>query len=403
MAGGKNNIVIVGGGFAGVRAALDLCALLGDLPKHRIVLIDRNTYHLYTPWMYEHAATATVSRKLLKFPYSAIFRNKPVEVIRGEVEKIDRHTKKISLKSKQIIPYDILIMACGSVTNDFGIPGVKRHGLLLKTIEDAERIRTTIRERFLRFLEGHKEGKVFQVLVGGGGVTGSEFTAQLHSYLKDIARTVAHDEGTFLIKIVESSPKLLGGMSDWESRQAQERIGSYRRIEILLQHRIARVNAASISIANGDSLTYDVFIWTGGIQANPLVTTADLVTTKKGRAEVNMSLQSVCDPSVFVIGDSASCINPETHEQSRETVESAYKQGVLAAANTWRLLTKRELLAFDHKLTGNLIPLKSNWAISTLFGIRLQGLLAYWLVRVVNLRYLLWILPTKDAINRWLS
>jgi NADH dehydrogenase len=353
--------------------------------------------------MYEHAATATVSRKLLKFPYSAIFRNKPVEVIRGEVEKIDRHTKKIGLKSKQIIPYDILIMACGSVTNDFGIPGVKRHGLLLKTIEDAERIRTTIRERFLRFLEGHKDGKVFQVLVGGGGVTGSEFTAQLHSYLKDIARTVAHDEGTFLIKIVESSPKLLGGMSDWESRQTQERIGSYRRIEILLQHRIARINAASISIANGDSLTYDVFIWTGGIQANPLVTTADLVTTKKGRAEVNMSLQSVCDPSVFVIGDSASCINPETHEQSRETVESAYKQGVLAAANTWRLLTKRELFTFDHKLTGNLIPLKGKWAISTLFGIRLQGLLAYWLVRVVNLRYLLWILPTKDAISRWLS
>lgn len=403
MSGGKHNIVIVGGGFAGVRAALDLCTRINDLPKHRIVLVDRNTYHLYTPWMYEHAATATISRKQLKLPYGTIFRNKPVEVIRGEVEKIDRHTKKIGLKSKQIIPYDILIMACGSVPNDFDIPGVKRHGLLLKTIEDAERIRTTVRERFLRFLEGNKDGKVFQVLVGGGGVTGSEFTAQLHSYLKEIARTVAHDEGTFLIKIVESSPRLLGGMADWESRQAQKRIGSYRRIETLLQHHITRVNASSISIANGDALAYDVFIWTGGIQANPLIVTADLVTTKKGRAEVNMSLQSVCDPSVFVIGDSASCINPETHEQTRETVESAYKQGVLAAANTWRLLTRRELLTFDHKLTGNLIPLKGKWAISTLFGIHIQGVLAYGLVRVVNLRYLLWILPVKDALNRWIS
>jgi NADH dehydrogenase len=403
MAGGKHNIVIVGGGFAGVRAALDLCKRLGDLPKHRIILVDRNTYHLFTPWMYEHAATAAISRKQLKFPYSTIFRDKPVEVIRGEVEKIDRHTKTIGLKSKQNITYDILTLACGSVPNDFGIPGVKRHGLLLKTIEDAERIRTTIRERFLRFLEGHKDGKVFQVLVGGGGVTGSEFTAQLHSYLKEIARTVAHDEGTFLIKIVESSSGLLGGMTDWASRQAQERIGSYRRIEVLLQHRITRVNAASISIANGDTLAYDVFIWTGGIQANPLVVAADLVTTKRGRAEVNMSLQSVCDPSVFVIGDSASCINPATHEQTRETIESAYKQGALAATNAWRLLTKRDLLSFDHKLSGNIIPLKNNWAISTLLGFQLTGTLAYGLVRLVNLRYLLWILPFKDALSRWLS
>ena len=400
MPGGKHNIVIVGGGFAGVRAALDLSKRIGNMPNHRIVLLDRNTFHLYTPWMYKYTATA-VPKRQLKLPYSTIFRHKSVEVIRGEVTTIDRHRKEIILGSKQVIPYEMLLLACGSVSNDFGIPGVKRYGMMCKTIEDAERIRTTIRERFLRFLENHQDGKVFQVLVGGGGVTGSEFAAQLHSYLKDTARTVAHDDGTFLIKIVEASPRLLGGMNDWVAQQAQERLASYRRIELLLQHKIERVTAANISIATGDTLSYDVFVWTGGVQANPLVMAANLTTANRCRAKVTMSLQSVDDPSVFVIGDSGLCINPTTQEQTYETIESAYNQGALAAVNAERRVNGRPLLDFNHKLHGNVVPLRNNWAISTIFGARLRGKIGYMVFLLINLRYLLWILPARDALERW--
>lgn len=403
MAGGKHNIVILGGGFAGVRAALDLAAKSNQLERHRIVLIDRNTYHLYSPWMYEHAATAAVPREQLKLPFQTIFRGKPVEVLRGEVVSIDRHAKEIVLQSKQVIPYDILVLACGSVPNDFGIPGVKRYGMILKTIDDADRVRTTIKERFLRFLEAHSDGDVFQVLIGGGGATGSEFSAQLHSYMKSIARTVAHDDGTFLIKIIEASPRLLGGMDDWIATKAQQRLGSYRRIEVLLQHKIERVTAATISIANGDTLAYDVFIWTGGVQANPLVTAAGVPTTNRCRAKVTMTLQSIADPRVFVIGDSALCINPSTQAQTREIAESAHRQGAHAARNIRRLIDGQQLLDFDHTLHGTLIPLRNQWSISTVFGIRLTGRFGYAVLQLVNLRYLLSVLPPADAVRRWLS
>lgn len=393
------SIVILGGGFAGIRAALDLDRT--NKEGIRIVLVDRNSYHLFTPWLYEQAATADVPKRQLKIPYTAILGNSAVECIRGEVVGIDRAGRTVKLRSGQVIPYTALVLACGSTTNTYGIRGIDRYALPLKTLEDAERIRATVRERYAAFTKRHRDGDVFQVLIGGGGPTGIELTAQLHSYLKELAHRYERDEGTFLIKLLDSGDSLLRGQPAYIGTLAQRRLGSYRRLEILLQHTIAKADRTKVYLKTGDQLAYDVLIWTGGIQANPLVSMAELATTACAQAAVERTMQSISDPAVFVAGDAAFCVDPSAAIRAQAGVENAYQQGRIAATNALRLVQGQPLVPMTQQLHGNVFPLKDQWAVSSVFGIPLSGRAAYWLMLLINLRYLLHILPPLEAFRRW--
>ncbi|MBI2590182.1 NAD(P)/FAD-dependent oxidoreductase [Candidatus Berkelbacteria bacterium] len=396
--GGKKNIVILGGGFAGVRAALDLARDRQLIDTHRIVLIDRETYHLFTPWLYTRASTGA-PRRGVRIPFQVIFATQPVEVIRGEVKAIHRGMHAVTLKGGQEIDYEYLIVALGSVSNDFGIDGIAKHALFLKTFEDAERIRSKIEKQYRAFAVSNQVGELFQVIIGGGGLTGVELVAELHSYLKDLARKYERGRGSFIIKIVEAEQRLLPGLPEWVSNKTHARLGSYRHVEILLQSMIAKVRTRKIELKNGDTLEYEILIWTAGVQAHPLIASLEQPLDYHKRVIVKSSLELRDDSHVYVIGD-AGVVSVRTKIRDTETILNAYKKGEVAAANIVRALTRKPGLSYQPVNPGCIIPLSGAWAISTI-GTPLIGRVAYLFLRLIHLRYFLHILPFSEAFKRW--
>ncbi|MBI4022787.1 FAD-dependent oxidoreductase [Candidatus Berkelbacteria bacterium] len=397
MTDAPKNIVILGAGFAGVRAALDLAARQDELADHRIVLVDRNTYHLFTPWLYERASTGSPVHGL-KIPLASIFHGWPVDLVHGEVQTIDRTRHQIRLTNRVNLTYAYLVVALGSVSNDCGIPGIAAHALPLKTYADAERIRAETEAQYRDFLASAQPTALFQVVIGGAGTTGVELTGEVHRHLKHLAQRLGDGEGRFVVKLVEAEDRLLPGFPDWVSRAAHVRLGQYRRIEILLQSRIASVTAHTVTLTSGDTHQSPVFIWTGGVRTNPRVG-ADLLGDG-GRIPVNRMLQLPNDPDVFAIGDNAGPSGGRSKTECPLTIQNAYAQGSAAAANLIRHIRGQPLvpLVIDHP--GFIVPVRGHWAVSTI-GRPLVGHLAYWLLRLVHLRYFLWILPFSEAVRRW--
>lgn len=396
----SDQIVIIGGGFAGVRCALDLARHNYLLQGRKIVVIDQNPYHLFTPLLYERATTG-VQKKSLAIPFKIIFQNKPIRFIHGTVKRLEAKTRKVILGNGQSISYEFLVIAAGSQVETFNIPGLEKHALYLKTLDDAELIYNQIQTAYKRFASSHQQGDLFQILIGGGGFTGVELAAELHNMLKNLARQYEKDQGTFVIKIIEGGNDLLGGRDPWISHEAQKRLGMYRRLEVLIQSRIAKVTSKTVELQNGDSLAYDIFIWTGGVRANILMEHCGLKFNQRCRIETRMTLQSKEDSQIFVIGDAARVIDPETHQESLEIIADAYRQGNLAADNIINIIQKRPLKNYRHKTFGYVVPIRGHWAISNLLNIHLKGRIAWLVLRLVHLRYLLSILPWKEAFKCW--
>lgn len=397
----KQNIVIIGAGFAGVRAALDLIAMQSKISDYRIVLIDRESYHTFTPWLYERATTGT-KVEAVKIPLSKIFENKQIEIIKGEVNKIVRSKNEIILKSNQKITYAALVLAYGSKTSDFGIPGVKQHALMLKTYDDSEHIRNTIEQKFKEFVETKERGEIFEIVVGGGGFTGIELSAELHNHLKDLARRWERDEGSFEIKIIEGGDSLMKASGAWASREVKKRLGVYRRIVVMLQSRIAEVAKNKLTLTNGDIDQFDIFIWTGGVEGNDLAKNSDMdLAMPKARIMVDPTLRQKGVDNVFAVGDCAEISDPITKRVSKEVVPDAYRTGALAAKNIIHFLNEEPLEEFDFKEYGFVVPIRGYWGVSTVFGFNLTGRIAWHFSRLIHLRYFLSILPFWEAIKRW--
>ncbi|MBI4185745.1 FAD-dependent oxidoreductase [Candidatus Berkelbacteria bacterium] len=394
---GLKTILILGAGFAGVRCALELSKRSSQLQGYRIVLVNRHSYHLFTPWLYQRATTGAPADGL-KIPLHTIFHRQSVELIVGEITQIDRARRMVALKSGQMIAYAYLVLALGSVRNDLGIPGIKQYGLALKSYADAEVIHEALKTRYRTFLGSAPPGSLFQVVVGGAGLTGVELTAELHVKLKQLAQGFGDSQERFVIKLLDADQRILHGLPTWMAANIQTRLGSFRHIQVMLQSRIEKVDRRMVTLQNGDRYEHELFIWTGGVAAHPLSRVCPVDRTS--RIQVGMDLTVAHDDQTFAIGDIAICQNPKTHRESQQTIVTAYTQGALAARNIVHRING-EHLSTDHRSSpGYIVPVRGAWAVSSL-GLPLVGQPAVWLLHAIHLRYFIQILPFPDAIKRW--
>lgn len=399
----KKNIVIIGAGFAGVRTALDLIRFKSRIKNYRIVLIDRESFHTFTPWLYERATTGTRA-EAVKIPLHIIFDNKPVELIKGEVVRINNKNNELYLKSGQKISFSALVLAYGSKTSDFGIKGIKKYALMLKTYDDAEKIRNTIEEKFNNFINTKERSEIFEIVIGGGGFTGIEFSAELHNHMKDLARRWERDEGSFEIKIIEGGDSLMKAGGIWASREVKKRLGAYRRIVVLLQSRIAEVSQGHLILTNGDVDQFDVLIWTGGVEGADLAHDCGMeISQPKCRIKADTNLRQKGFDNVFVAGDCAEIVDPITKKTTKEVIVDAYRAGALAAKNVVHFLNSEPLENFIHQDYGFVVPIRGRWGVSTVYGLNLKGRFAWFLARLIHLRYFFSILPLWQALKRWQS
>lgn len=346
-------IIVLGGGFAGIRAALTL-QNKKESRDINVVLIDKNNFHVFTPSLYE-VATSEESQRNITIPYENIFNNS-VEVVRGTVEKIDATGRKISLDKNREYNYDYLISALGSESEDFGIPGINEYGIPLKTLEDAVRIKKALE-------------KAKKVIVGGGGFSGTELACEL----------AAH-KGNLEITLIQGSQILLKELRGGISTLAKKRLEK-GNVHLILGEHIKKVTKDSIEVTSGKIFPYDVFVWTGGVRSNNLL----------GKIKVNDKLQVNNFKNVFAAGDTV----------SPGVAPRAEKMGEIAAENVLRSIKGESLLTYTYRPVGYVVPLGSHFATFAMGKYHISGIFVFLIQQIIFFMYLLRILPFFEAIKRF--
>lgn len=348
------NIVVLGGGFAGVRAGL---ILENKAKSHDIyvTLIDKNSFHTFTPSLYE-VATAEESEKNVIIPYKSIFGNN-FNFVQGTVEKIDVLKQKILLDSNRQYEYDYLICALGSESASFDIEGVKEYGLPMKTLEDAIRIKKAL-------------NNAKKIVIGGGGFSGTELACEL----------ITH-KGYLDTTLIQKSPFLLKELGDGVSFLAKKRLEN-GNVHLALGERIKKVTKDAVEVESKKIFPYDVFIWTGGVESNNLL----------GKVEVDEFLRVYNYKNIFAVGDMV----------APGVAPRAEKMGKIAAENVLKSIKGEALASFSYCHMGYVVPLGSHFATFAMGKFHISGIFVYILQQFIFFRYLLTILPFFEAMRRFI-
>lgn len=382
-------ILILGGGFGGIRAALDLEKNLKD--EAQITLIDKNGYHLFLPALYEVASAYNVKRdpfavrlkKSICIPYSTIFEGKKVDFLQDEVTKIDLNGKKVFADAR-VFEYDYLLIALGSQTNDFGIPGVKEYAYQFKSIDDALMVNKKLEESIKRSSVSYP----VKIFICGGGFTGVELAAELSCCAKKIARVNKVKHKSHMLTLFEAGPKILPMIPEEKRQHIMQRLTKLG-ISVMANSPVEEVGPDFIKLKNGQNMDGDIIVWTAGIKANELV----------GKMPVDEFLRVKNLENIFAVGDNVEFIDPKTQKPVSALAYVANDQGKAAAKNIMNTIRGKSLKPYKPFYSVWVAPAGGKYAIAHLWrGIHITGFWG-WVVReLIDLRYMLSILPPQKAL-----
>ena len=399
------HIVIVGAGFAGINAAFTLArydTLLCDA-GYDIILIDRHHHHLYTPALYEIAAIPAEylnDRSLVSsilIPLSDIVRGKSIRVITDDLIGRDERTHTIMLRRDGALRYAYLVLALGSTTNYFDIPGLQSHSIPLKTCDDAILLRNTIESIF-------RKKSSLAIVVGGGGASGVEVIAELVNFVCLIKENIMPDRGVCDVSftLAEASPEILPGFNPWivaAARRRLERLG----IAIKTGTAIVSCDPETIAFADGTKLVYDILIWTGGVKGPAVCADLDLPLSLKGTLAVDRNLRIIkTNGAMFAIGDAAWLLHPDTQKPLPWNAPVAEDEGKHVGWEIIRAIRGGSPRPFRPR--GRypfILAVGKKYALADLGLVHFGGFAGWCAKQLVQLRYFLFLLPLPRAVALW--
>ncbi len=387
------NIVILGGGFAGITAGLTLSKNLNKYEAD-ITLIDENTYHTFTPSLYE-VATSEEPKKNIAIPLQSIFSNK-INLIQAKITKIDVKNQKV-ITENQTVSWDYLIICMGSEINYFSIPGLQKHSYPLNTLEDAVKIKKVLNKIIPKDTQ---EGRLVNIIIGGGGFSGSELAAEIVNFRSNATKKNPQVSKLITLTILEANSRLLSGLDPKISDLTQKRLKSFN-VNIITDCFIKEVKSDILETADGQTHHFDILIWTGGIRGNNVIEKSNLSTEISGRIPINSFLQIQGYNKIYAAGDCALFIDPNTQKPVPQTGQIAKDQGKIIAINIAADILGDKLVEFKMKNYSYIIPLKGRYALADIHFFKFIGFLGWVLQQLVFLRYLLMILPLKKALKKW--
>ena len=390
-----HHIVIAGGGAGGLVLATKLGDRLGRRGEARITLVDCALTHVWKPLLHEVAAgTLRVATDGLDYFAHARAHHFAFEL--GEMRGLDRARRELILgpvtdaRGSDMVPgrrlgYDTLVIAVGSVLNDFGVPGVREHCLFLDSPAGAERIHQQI---FSRFLRGHAEGapgsgQRLRFAIVGAGATGVEFAAELRHAARQLVGygLRGYDPDRDIeIHLIEAAPSVLPALPE-RLQEATARALRDCSVEIHTGEQVERVTAEGVHTRSGRFLAADLIVWTAGVKGAPWLADLDgLEVNRLNQLVVDHTLKVTRDDHIFAIGDCAACPQPGSERPVPPRAQAAHQQAHLLARSLGRRLHGKSLLPFVYKDYGSLISLSSS-SIGNLMGnlfksITIEGFLA---------------------------
>lgn len=386
-------IVIVGAGAGGLALATRLGRTLGKRKRAEIVLLDRNTTHVWKPLLHE-LATGVLNSSMdevdLRGHSSAHF----YRFQRGSLTGINREQQMLQLapildeEGYEVLParelaYDYLVMAIGSVSNDFGTPGVAEHCHFIDSPEQAKAFQRDMINTFLRYTDPNlRQHTQLTIGIVGGGATGVELAAELFdaSRMLNAYGVTALDNQQISVHLLEAAPRLLPGLSERVSQTVKTEL---EEMGVTVHTDTAVKEAQEYQLVTGDDevIKTDINVWAAGIKAPPFLAELGLTTNKKNQIEVNSTLQSVDDEKIFALGDCASCPMGESGTVPPRA-QAAHQQAKLLAKNIVKRLDGKPLADFRYRDHGSLVSLARYDAVGNLMrssaskGLFLEGWLA---------------------------
>ena len=396
----RPRVVIVGSGFGGLNAARKLAGKPLD-----VTVVDRDNYHGFWPLLYQ-VATAGLGADDIARPIRAIYSGyQNVDVRLGQVTGVDLDRRCVSIEGEPTIDYDYLILAAGSSSADFGIPGVAEHTFPLKTLPDALRLRNHVLRSFERadtlWNPGAQATELTIVLVGGGP-TGVELSGALAELIAhNLASDFKHmDLHRARIVLVEMNDHLLPGFSKQSQKRAYDTLLE-KGIEIRLNTKLTKVTADSVSFEDGTEIGTRTVIWTAGVKANPLASVLPGEKGKGGTDSVEPDLSLPGHPEVFVIGDLAAARGRDGNELP-QLAQVAIQGGKRAAGNILKLMQGKRTRRFKYHNHGIMATIGRRSAVAELpGGLRFGGTLGWVAWLAVHLTFLIGFRNRAVVLLNW--
>ena len=398
-----HRIVIVGGGAAGLPLATRLGDSLGRHGRAMVTLVDRSTSHLWKPLLHEIAAgrmdadVHDVDYVLMAYWHHFRFRQ-------GVVNGLDRARHELKLGRvvdedgaeilpERNVPYDTLVFCVGSVSNDYGTPGVAERAISLDTATDAERFHRRLLAACVRADERAARGEVTRVdiVIIGAGATGVELAAEIRHCTKAHASyglDHLNPGRDIRLTLVEAAPRVLPPLSERVAAAATELLA---RLEVAVRvgERVTAIADDGIHTASGAVLHADLVVWAAGIQAPVWLGDLDgLEVNPAHQLIVDTTLVTTRDPDIFALGDCAACPWPETGREGAilpPRAQVARQQAMLLLRSIEARLAGRPLPRFRFRDFGSLVSLGELSAVGNLMGrliggsLLVQGLIARWM------------------------
>jgi NADH dehydrogenase len=371
-------ITIVGGGFGGVKAALTLA----KKKNVRITLITDKPDFQYYPALYGTATGKSQSQSWI--PLGQIFADHDnVEVVIDSVTNLDKTTKTITAASGATYTYNKLILALGSVTTYFNIPGLNDFAYGIKSHEEITRLKQHLLDEFSK-----PDGADKDFLVVGAGPTGVELASTLGTYLKHLKNRYRKHEPRITISIIEAAPRVLPRMSEKASALVAERLKKLH-VHVELNKKVEQETADSL-IVNGKPIKSHTVIWTSGVANNPFfkANANQFELSTNGKVVVDAHLRSGHD--VYVIGDNA-------HTQWCGLAQTAIRDGIFAAKHILGKSKKK----YVAKLPAVVVPIGEDWAIFEYKKISFGGRLGSVIRSAADFIGYADILPLGQALAVW--
>src|ERR1700746_1873858 len=381
----KIRIVILGGGFAGLHAAMHLDETLARDPDIEITLVNRDNFFLFTPMLHEVAASdldltniVNPIRKLLK----------RINFFAGEVECIDLERKLVTVSHgfdhhHHELPYDHVVIGLGSITNFFNLPGLEHRALTMKSLGDA----IHLRNRLIAHLEeadtecaAAVRRPLLTFVVAGGGFAGVETVAGINDFIHEAVHFYTNLRRAML-RVVLGHPGnvILPDFAAKRGRYTEKKLAE-RGVEIRVNTRVTGVTDKGVQLSTGEHIESKALIWTAGTSPNPALDCLPCLK-ERGRLKVDEMLRVPDWPGVWALGDCALVPDCKTGQFHPPTAQHALREGKTLARNLIASVRGGTLKPFSFSTIGQLAAIGRRTGGARIFGYNFSGFTAWWMWR----------------------
>ena len=382
-------VLILGGGFGGLYTALELEKSLAGDPLLKITLVNRENFFLFTPMLHEIAASDLDFTHIVN-PIRRLL--KKVDFFHGEVQSIDLGSRRVLVfhgpeRHLHELGYDYLVIALGSTTNYYGIPGLEGGAIAMKSLGDA----IHLRNQLIDLLEEadfecavSSRNELLTVVVAGGGFSGVETVAAVNDFLRGALRSYPHLARNLVrVVLVHPGEVVLPELGPELGLYAQEKL-SRRGVEIRVKTKVERISDRGIELDDGTTIDAKTVVWTAGTSPSPVLN--GLPCSKEhGKLVVNPFLEVSGVEGVWALGDCAFALDPRTGKPYPPTAQHAMRQGKLVAKNIVAVTRGRKKKKFEFSTIGLLAAIGRRSGVANILGVNFSGFMAWFLWRTIYL------------------